>query len=355
MRAVILLVLGAYFFAPAPPTAQKRISSQYVPSGFGGRAVFPQTVELALDVAGGRDKCYLYGPPDATNWNHLWSIRPAGDAVMLVSHVDEMALDANAGSGNPYPRKADASNVNHLWILTKVGEDYMIWPKVKNVVLDANGGRGRPYLSSNPDPRNINQLWSLRKVGNWNMIVSKVRRQTTNVIDVLPRGPAIPTLGGSAIWQVGQPMPEIQALAPDGNPLDMKQLHGKTVVMSFWSMNDLDAQKHFDLLQEIRKEFITVKPLQMINVCLNAEWSGWMEFLEKQKPYDENFPDRPLYSDTRCWQMFHANGESHLNPVARTTPQSLVIGADGKLMSVNVPDEKLRDVVKNAVELTRAK
>jgi hypothetical protein len=104
--------------------AQKRLPSaehQYVPSGFGGRAVAMAEVELALDVAGGRDKCYLYGPPDSSNWNHLWSIRPVGDAVMLVSHVDGMALDANGGAGNPYPRVADPTNINHLWILAKVG------------------------------------------------------------------------------------------------------------------------------------------------------------------------------------------------------------------------------------------
>ena len=167
----------------------------------------------------------------------------------------------------------------------------------------------------------------------------------------------MPTLGGSAIWQIGEPMPSIQALAPDGNPLDMNQLTGKIIVMSFWTMSDANTQKHFDLLREIRKEFITAKQLQMINFCMNAEWSHWLKFLERQKPYDENFSDRPLYSDSRCWQMYYQpSSESQSNPFgARNTPKSFVIDTGGKFLAVNVTDEKLQDVVRKAMDSTLAK
>lgn len=131
--------------------------------------------EMALDVCGGRDKVYLRADVDPTNINLLWSVRHLDRYVMFVSRVDDMALDANAGVGNPYPRTADASNVNHLWMLCKVGQDYMIWCAVTNAVLDANGGQGRPYLNSNADPRNVNQLWSLREHGEHVMIIPKVQ------------------------------------------------------------------------------------------------------------------------------------------------------------------------------------
>jgi hypothetical protein len=221
MRKNLLIAALTSVLLTSSAFAQKRVSrptSQYVPPGFGGRASVESEVELALDVAGGRDKCYLYGPPDPTNWNHLWTIKAVGDAVMFVSQVDGMALDANGGAGNPYPRAADSANINHLWILAKVGDDTMIWSKVKNVVLDANGGRGRPYLSNNPDPRNVNHLWSLRQVGDKVMIVSKVRRR----VDANPS------------WQNGQPVPGFPALGPDGSPLRLENIRGKTVLLNFW-------------------------------------------------------------------------------------------------------------------------
>jgi hypothetical protein len=151
-------------------------------SGLGGARVvrIPNVGEVALDVCGGRDMIYLQEAIERTNINLLWSIRPVGEYVMFVSKVDDMALDANGGTGNPYPRVADPSNINHLWLLAKIGDDYMIWSAVNNVVLDANGGRRRPYLSDCPNPRNVYQRWELRPVGNDYMLIPRVRRSASN-------------------------------------------------------------------------------------------------------------------------------------------------------------------------------
>ena len=151
-------------------------SKKYIPTDIAVRPLsYRGPKEVAIDVCGGRDKVYLQSDVDPTNINLLWSVHQVDPYVMFVSRVDNMALDANAGVGNPYPRTADASNVNHLWLLCKVGQDYMIWSAVTNAVLDANGGQGRPYLNSNADPRNVNHLWSLRENGDEVMIVSKVQ------------------------------------------------------------------------------------------------------------------------------------------------------------------------------------
>jgi hypothetical protein len=174
MKAATLVCLFLAMVLPTTLWAEKRLSGAYQVLEPAGRLVGgPERGEVALDVCGGRDKVYLQTVVDPTNINLLWSMRPVGEHVMFVSRVAEMALDANAGVGNPYPRPADATNINHLWLLAKVGDHYMIWSAVSNVVLDANGGRGRPYLSSNPDPRNVNHLWSLRPVGDHYMLVPK--------------------------------------------------------------------------------------------------------------------------------------------------------------------------------------
>src|SRR5262249_7679769 len=160
----IAALVGVGVFA-AISLAEKR--RQYVPPGItpSGRPFPNAGLPVALDAAGGRDRVDFPQAGDPNNINLLWKVRPGRDAGRLVSHVDEMALDANGGKGNPYPRTADETNLNHLWVLARVGENYMIWSKVNGAVLDANGLRGRPYLSATPDVRNINHLWELRPVG----------------------------------------------------------------------------------------------------------------------------------------------------------------------------------------------
>jgi hypothetical protein len=181
--AVAALLVGV--FAAMSLAEKKR---QYIPPGVTPSGLpFPEAgLPVALDVAGGHDKVYLQQAVDPANINLLWSVWPVGDAVMIVSRVDGMALDANGGKGNPYPRTADPANVNHLWVLAKVGEQYMIWSKVNGTVLDANGGKDRPYLSDRPDVRNVNHLWELRPVGECVMIIPAVRLMSTDLIDRLP-------------------------------------------------------------------------------------------------------------------------------------------------------------------------
>jgi hypothetical protein len=328
---------------PAVLVAQERTNStayQYLPDGLGGRAAAVTEVELALDVAGGRDKCYLYGPPDPTNGNHLWSLRPVGECVMFVSRVDGLALDANGGTGNPYPRAADPTNVNHLWILAQVGDHYMIWSKVTNAVLDANGGRGRPYLSTNPDPRNVNHLWSLRKVGDYVMIIPKVRRPVV-------------AAGGAPRWEVGQPAPAVPALGPDGSPLLLEPLRGKTVLLTFWSLTGAGGRRHLELLRGLRQEFLHAERFQMVSVCLGGEdgWDDWLWLLDRQRPFDDRHPLHPFASDARWWQVFHrpSAGDGGDPCPAGEPPQSFLIGPDGRLLAAHVPDEKLREVVARAL------
>jgi hypothetical protein len=330
---LLIVVLTATIVTPSG-FAQKRLgpsTAAYVPSGFGGRAITEMDVELALDVAGGRDKCYLHVPPDPTNWNHLWTVKPVGDAVMFVSRVDGMALDAAGGKGNPYPRVADPSNINLLWILSKVGDDYMIWSKVTNVVLDANGGRGRPYLSSNPDPRNVNQLWSLRKVGEYVMIVSKVRRriEATGTL-FLPAG------------KFGQSMP---VLGPDGNPLRPDDFRGKTVLLTFWSMHQPEKQTRFDRLRGLRSEFLASDRLRIISICVDGGWDEWFAYLNRQTPLDKR---QPFSSDSRWWQYYLTSGDQPRNVIV--VPNSMLFGPDCKVLADHLPDDKIRDAVEAALK-----
>jgi Thioredoxin-like len=341
-----ILGLVVVLAVPTMLCAQKRLvdprphSAQYV-----AERLLNGTGEMALDVCGGRDKVYLNATVDPTNINLLWSLRQVGDAVMFVSRVDGMALDANGGQGNPYPREADPSNINHLWLLAKVGDSYMIWSKVTNVVLDANGGRGRPYLSTNPDPRNINHLWELRAIGDHIMLVPRVRATAAGD----EQKTLLPTLGR------GQVVPPLLALAPDGRPALLEGCNGKYVLLVFWSIDDEASLRQFDQLRKLRRDFANDERLIIISVCVDDKWDAWRAFITSQGQVD--YGDRrgkfDFSMDHRWWQVFNAPNEadSAVTYGVKETPRAFLIGPDRRLLATSLANEELRDAV---VEVLRS-
>jgi hypothetical protein len=77
-----------------------------------------------------------------------------------------------------------------------------------------------------------------------------------------------------------------------------------------------------------------------------------LALLDRQRPLDERFPLHPFGSDAQWWHAFHRPaGEAggNLYHVA-ATPQSFLIGPDGKLRAVGVTDDKLHETVVAALK-----
>jgi hypothetical protein len=160
-----------------------------------------------------------------------------------------------------------------------------------------------------------------------------------------------PVLADEAELKVGQRAPSLDAVAADGNALLPEQLAGKIVLMTFWS-DETSAASHFAKLREIRREFSSVKGFQMVSVRLEGEFDEWLRFLEKQPALDEQSSDAPFYSDAKWWQMFHFPAvASHTNPFkVGKQPRSFLIGADGRLVAVDLSDKDVRDAVSMALK-----
>jgi uncharacterized protein (TIGR03067 family) len=156
--------------------------------------------------------------------------------------------------------------------------------------------------------------------------------------------------------KVGQVAPVPDALSPDGSPLSPKDLAGKVVLLTFWRADDAALRRHFAKLREVRREFIAAERLLMISVRIDGSaFRDWLAFLDRQPPLDPEFPLRAFYNDGKWWQLFHHSvNEPGRNPygVGRN-PESFVIGPDGKLRAVRVPDDDLPVAVAKALKALR--
>jgi hypothetical protein len=86
-------------------------------------------------------------------------------------------------------------------------------------------------------------------------------------------------------------------------------------------------------------------------VRFGGEFDKWLLFQEKQPPHDPNYPMRAFYSDSKWWQAFHhpgADGERNPFRVGKK-PVSFLIGSDGKLLVVDIPDDKIAKTIKEAL------
>jgi hypothetical protein len=151
--------------------------------------------------------------------------------------------------------------------------------------------------------------------------------------------------------KVGDPAPAVDALFADGSPYDPAHVKGKFVLMTWWPADDEAAKKHFGVLRRIRREYLDEQRLQMISIKLDGEFEDWLRFLDRQSSFDPKFPMRSFYSDAKWWQAFHSSpGKVRRNPFhVGARPQSFLIGPDGKLVAVDIPDAKLRETVKAAL------
>lgn len=146
--------------------------------------------------------------------------------------------------------------------------------------------------------------------------------------------------------KVGDQAPEVVALLADGSPYVLDDSKGKVVLLTFWS-DQVSVSKHFAAMRDVRKEFRQVKNFQMVSVYREGEFEDWLQFVCKQPALD----DQPFYSDSRWWHGC-LDGASRLQNPFRVgkQPHSFIIGADGRIIAVDLADKDVRDAVSAALK-----
>ena len=154
--------------------------------------------------------------------------------------------------------------------------------------------------------------------------------------------------------KVGQIAPAIDGLLADGSPLDPKDLAGKLVLLTFWSADDDARERQFAALRAIRKEFRADDRLRIVTVRLGGEWDAWLALCAR--PLDPAAGPHPSFDcDPTWWQVFHTpHAETRHNPFgAGTGPEAYLVGPEGKVAAVRLPDDKLRDAVAGLLNADR--
>ncbi|WP_459554737.1 TlpA family protein disulfide reductase [Lacunimicrobium album] len=127
---------------------------------------------------------------------------------------------------------------------------------------------------------------------------------------------------------------ELTGTTMDGEHFDIKQLHGKVVLVDFWDMYCKPCRAEFPRVKKLYEQY---KPdgFEVVGVNLDTE----VETLKKVLAH-EDLPwttlNEPTDSKKRGW----------INPVAKhyginAVPCMILIGADGKVISITARGEEL--------------
>lgn len=127
---------------------------------------------------------------------------------------------------------------------------------------------------------------------------------------------------------------ELAGTTMDGEHFDIKQLHGKVVLVDFWDMYCKPCRAEFPRVKKLYEQY---KPdgFEVVGVNLDTE----VETLKKVLAH-EDLPwttlNEPTDSKKRGW----------INPVAKhyginAVPCMILIGADGKVISITARGEEL--------------
>jgi uncharacterized protein (TIGR03067 family) len=156
--------------------------------------------------------------------------------------------------------------------------------------------------------------------------------------------------------QVGDTAPLVEGIAPDGSPFDLKSLKGKLVLLTFWREENADLERHFSKLRDIRGAFFVHDNFQIVSVRIDdSKFTEWLAFLDKQASLEPEHPQRRLYDDSKWWHYFHASIANLGAPPFQIgpKPESYLIGPDGALLAVKVPDCELAQLVEQALQPPR--
>ncbi|MCA9076148.1 MAG: hypothetical protein KDA93_14055 [Planctomycetaceae bacterium] len=152
---------------------------------------------------------------------------------------------------------------------------------------------------------------------------------------------------------VGKKAPDVVALNLAGGWYDYPV--ERTVLLTFWSMNDADAEEDMARLAKIRGEFSDVPNFLMITVLVEGansdDWDKWSNYCVDKGMVTYNKGQRPVsfVSDPRWWQMFTDPGPAGRKMLKEygidNTPQFFLLGPNRCTLASEIPKDVLQDVV----------
>jgi hypothetical protein len=197
-----------------------------------------------------------------------------------------------------------------------------------------------PEVAEPVDPQEKARLLERRK-----RIADFVATQKT-----LPAGVASDGLTPGAL------APPINAVAADGNAFFPEHIKGKVVLLVFWSLHEPASIRQFGVLENLRKEFAG-RRLQIISLCVDEDWDAWQRVMRDQGSVDFGQGLKPFDSDQQWWQLIQAARAPSTAAAygATKTPAAFLTGLSGRFVALQIPSEKLREIVNETLRHSRSK
>lgn len=147
--------------------------------------------------------------------------------------------------------------------------------------------------------------------------------------------------------KVGEAAPNIWGHNAGGEVYDYrKSFRGKTILLVFWSLQDPQHHKLEQQLRAIRRQYLPEQKLVMVSQCVDPHFDEWRNYCARQPDLDGN----PFYGDARWIQQTQGGFDQREINSAKAfgvtrTPALFLIGADRKFLALNIPPEKLSQVL----------
>ena len=126
---------------------------------------------------------------------------------------------------------------------------------------------------------------------------------------------------------------EIAFTAIDGREVDLAAMTGKVVLVDFWATWCAPCIRAMPGVKALYEEF-HARGFEIIGISLDEEREALDEYLAK-----ESLP-WPQYFDGKGWE-----GELATKYRIESIPTTFLIGPDGKIVAVDAPESKLRELI----------
>jgi len=156
--------------------------------------------------------------------------------------------------------------------------------------------------------------------------------------------------------QVGEIAPPVVATTIDGGWDIHGHFNGRYVLLTFWSRNDADSRRQFEELKRLRREIIDEDRLLILSICTDEDWNLWKRFMESRGKVAYGDVDRRgpfhFYEDHKWVNALQ--DDSNFNSAeaygVKLHPEAYLIGPDQRLRAVRISVDKLREVVRTALQ-----
>jgi hypothetical protein len=184
---------------------------------------------------------------------------------------------------------------------------------------------------------------------------ARLLAQRKRIVDFVATQKISPAGAASDGLTPGALAPPINAVAADGNAFFPEHTKGKVVLLVFWSLHEPASIRQFGVLESLRKEF-AARPLQIISLCIDEDWDAWQRVMSDQGSVDFGQGPKPFDSDHQWWQLIQSAGAPSTAAAygVTKTPAAYLIGFSGRFVALQIPSEKLREIVNETLRSIRS-